>query len=246
MLFVFRAQVVLQFGDRREQWGTGMQMDSYTYEHLNSCVIDTHMVKRKVKVKNSVVNYSEKHASLAEAFALAHTKIPEKAGEAVCVWEVLGGTGALSAALNNMGISTMYTEKDPQQYRFYRHMQQSQQTSVAKLVFREYRVPRVLTFPAKDWPWTKDAWHWFMPTDWTEQLQNPKALLLYPGLSCCSGGAVSVLTVSQWCLCADLMCKKYMVTMTLTMYFLHMAVVICRRVCASTTPCWPTARTSSW
>lgn len=174
---------------------------------MNTSVIDSHFVTKKLKHKGNVLNYAQKHPTLAEWVVLNFTDMSGETGDP-CWWDVLGGTGVLSTALCDLGVNFIYTEKDQLQYRLFLSMMETYEQKRAIDVLAVHKVPRVLLTRAAqhsvvvDDPALCGAWqfvadfHFGLHQGLSSKvaISNPNGLLLLPGFAS-TLGAVSNLSV---------------------------------------------------
>ena len=193
-------QVVLCFGNKSSMCGQ-LMLDTDFSEHLSSSVIHTMFTRHKLKNKSGgLLNIAQKHPSLAESIVWNFTN-PAKTDK-VTMWDVFGGTGALSFGALDQGVSIIYTEQDPAQFSFVKSKLAMYEKRRAIDVLAVSRVPRQLLVPHVDFRIDDATALWDKHTNIGRELDtfkhNPDALIPVRG-NVTSLSKMGVMTVC--CLC---------------------------------------------
>jgi hypothetical protein len=143
-------QVVLNYGNKGMMCGPFMRNTDFS-EQLSSAVIHTMFTSKKLRNREGGwLNVAQKHPSLGEALVWMFTD-PLKQDK-VTMWDVFGGTGALSFAAMDQGVSIIYTERDPVQFAAVKSMIGTYEKRRAIDCLQLVRVPRQLLATGSDFP----------------------------------------------------------------------------------------------
>ena len=140
-------------------------------QFLSSSVIHTMFTRNKLKNKTGGwLNGTQKHPTLGEAAVWMFTN-PLKQDK-VTVWDLFGGSGALTFACMDQGCSVVYTEKDPVQFAYVKNKLEGYQTRRSLDVLGTFRVPRQLLARSTDYPLDWTTKHWDVTTNIGRELEN--------------------------------------------------------------------------